>query len=111
MKYDQLEAKNRFEGLLGLFRRLHDKVREPINTWSELQALSLEGTLLCKAFDEELATYTRHCGQEQMYQPTIDLVLAIQGVASCAGIHIHMAGARLDGLLGSAPLEADKVWN
>lgn len=112
---NQSEAKNRFEGLLGLFNRVHDKARKPINTVEELTSISSEARHLCEAFDEELTTYISKFGHEMMHKPTIVLILDIQTLAACTGMHIQLAGARLEHIVTNSQGIADAAesmrWN
>ncbi len=120
MPYDQTEAKLRFEGLLGLWRKLHEKLLQPIDTQTEWTALAMEGRLLVDAYNDEVEMYKNRLGHELMYKPTIEMILEIQQLVMCSSGHLINARERLDSILmgkaafadmiGTAPVK-EKIWN
>lgn len=119
MPYDQVEAKNRFEGLLGLWKNLHERCKQDITTMDQYRALAEEGKHLVDAFNDEVAQYDVLLKKESPYMPTLHLIMEIQGHAMCSGQHLIEARQRIENIqlgkaafydmLGKKPTE--KVWN
>lgn len=119
MPYDQVEAKNRFEGLLSLWKNLHERCKQDITTMDQYRALAEEGKHLVDAFNEEVDKYTELLKTEAPYHPTVKMIGEIQGHAMCTGQHLIEARERIENIqlgkaafydmLGKKP--TDKVWN
>lgn len=121
MPYDQVEAKLRFDGLLGLWERLHEKVVGKKLTLGEYTDLHQEGKHLMDAYNDEMDRYMKTFGHEQVYEPAIGVIVRIQKLAICTGGHLVQAKERLDDaergkvvfneMLGTPPAPKNKIWN